>query len=190
MMLRTTLRTALRTPVTRYTTSRTFITTQPRSKSIIDSAKETLDSLNKKVGQAAASGIDKAENVTETVKENTKDAIHNETDTAKDLKTDAANTSYNDVKQGVKKTAKDVKQAWDKNGTEGVEDKAREALGDDAVDGVKETAKDLKKDAKDAKKEGEEKLDKATSQAGGLKRDAEKKFAQKAQETADKYKGV
>jgi len=177
-MLRTTLRT-IRTPITR-TSLRSFTTTQQRY-SLIDDAKQKLGDLNKKVGEAAASGLDKAQNASEAVKDNAKDSIHNEKGVAEDLKTDAANTSYNDVKEGVKKTAKDVKNSFKENGTEGVEEQAREHLGNDAVNQGKQTAKDLKQD-------GEEVLDKAANQAGGLKRDAEKKVSQKAQETADKYK--
>lgn len=176
------LRTILRTPITRATTIRTFTTTRP-SYSLVDDAKQKLDDLNHKIGEVAAKGIGKTQQATEAVKENAKDKIHNESNVAGDLKTDAANTSYNDVREGVKKTAKDVKDAFAKDGQEGVEAKAREHLGNENVNAAKETARDLKEDS-------EEILDKAANQTGGLKRDAEKKFAQKAQETADKYKGV
>lgn len=174
------LRTILRTQFIRTTTSiplRSFATTRP-SYSLIDDAKQKLDDLNHKIGSAAAKGIGKTQEATESIKDSAKDTIHNESGVAQDLKTDAENTSYNDIKSNVKKTAKDVKDAFAKDGQEGVEQKAKEHFDD-----AKSAAKDLKED-------GEEALDKAANKTEGLKKDAEKKFAQKAQETADKYKGV
>ncbi|CCH41424.1 Laminin-like protein epi-1 [Wickerhamomyces ciferrii] len=115
--------------------------------------KDALNKANKKAGEVASEGLNKAEKAKDTIKENAQEKIHNEEGVAQDLKTDAANTSYNDVKEGVKKTAKDVKKS---------------VKNDDQVQG--------------AVNEGKETLDRAAKNANELKKDAAEKVSEKAEQ--------
>lgn len=81
-----------------------------RQYSVMDTAKEQLSKLNKKVGQAAAAGIDKTESATHKVE----DSIHPAKETAKEQVGEAAEKAKGAAAEGLDKTKTASSEAVDK----------------------------------------------------------------------------
>lgn len=135
---------------------------------IVDSAKETLSALNKKIGEVAAAGIDKASEASETVKD-------------QDL-TGKAKETLNDVNMKVGKLA-----------ASGI-GSAQDAVNSMSAEDVKSAASDLKDDAskkaKDLKDNTSEKAQEMTDKAADKAQEVTDKAADKAGSAADGVKST
>lgn len=128
------------------------ISSQQKEDTIIDKAKHKLNDLNKKIGQAAAHGIENAQEASHTIKEkvNVAEDATKETLDAANKKAGKAAAKGIENAQDASHSVKDkLKSAADQSSTGNVKDRWDSAT-DTASEGVKESLDSAKKKVKKA----------------------------------------
>ncbi|CUS22292.1 LAQU0S05e02080g1_1 [Lachancea quebecensis] len=161
-------------------------------KSLGEKVRSTLSDLNKKVGEAAASGIDKAQEASHTVEEKSHTAAEATKHGLEQLnkKTGQAAASGIDKAQNLAQEAGEKAQELkNRDLTQEAKDKAQELKDRDLTQEAKDKAQDLKEGAQEKAGEAKGKAQELKHEAKGKAQELKHEGAGKAQELKHEAKG-